>query len=106
MPGYGARYWAERTSDQRRRAYPKFRGDATADIVVIGGGLTGCAAAYALASANFDVVLVEAERIADGSTSGGFGAIVPEPAMSFRAAEAVVGRRVARTAWKETHRSA
>src|SRR6185295_11475857 len=106
MPGYNARYWAERTAEQRRRAYPKFRGNQTAEVVVIGGGLTGCASAYALATAGFDVILVEADRIATGSTSAGLGAIVPEPATSYREAEHAVGRRTARTAWKETHRSA
>lgn len=106
MPGYNARYWAERTAQQRRRAYPTCRGDQTAEVVVIGGGLTGCATAYALASAGFDVILVEADRIAAGSTSAGIGAIVPEPATSYREAEHAVGRRTARTAWKETHRSA
>jgi gamma-glutamylputrescine oxidase len=106
MPGYNARYWAERTAEQRRRAYPRFRGDHTAEVVVIGGGLTGCASAYALATAGFDVILVEADRIATGSTSAGLGAIVPEPAPSYREAEHAVGRRTARTAWKETHRSA
>ena len=106
MPGYGARYWAERTAGNRRRSYPKFRGVHTADVVVIGGGLTGVAAAFALASAGIDVVLVEAERLADGSTAGSLGAILPEPDASYRSVEPLVGRRVARTAWKEAHRSA
>ena len=44
MPGYGHRYWDERTADNRRRAYPKFRGRHTADMVIIGGGLTGATA--------------------------------------------------------------
>jgi gamma-glutamylputrescine oxidase len=106
MPGYGHRFWAERTPAHRRRKYPKFRGGHTADAVVVGGGLTGCAAAFALASAGFDVVLLEAERLADGATSGSLGAIVPQPDARFRDVERAAGRRVARTAWMEARRSA
>ena len=85
MPGYGPRYWAERTADNRRRSHPKFRGSHTADAVVIGGGLTGATAAYVLANAaDCDVMLLEAERVADGSTAGSLGAIVPQPDATFR----------------------
>lgn len=106
MPGYGQRYWADRTADNRRRSYPKFRGRETADVVVIGGGLTGCTAAHVLAAAGLDVVLVEAGRLTGGSTAGSLGMIVPEPDAEYRSAERLAGRRVARTAWKETHRGA
>jgi glycine/D-amino acid oxidase-like deaminating enzyme len=106
MPGYGHRYWEERTAESRRRAYPKFRGRHTADMVIIGGGLTGATAASVLASAGLDVVLLEADRLASGSTAGGVGAILPEPASSFRGVEAACGKRVARAAWKEAQRSA
>ena len=106
MPGYGRRYWAERTADNRRRSYPKFRGTHTADAVVIGGGLTGATAAYVLAQGGLDVVLVEAARVADGSTAGGLGAILPQPDAMFRAVERTAGKRVARTAWKIAQKSA
>jgi len=106
MPGYGARYWAERTADNRRRQYPKFRGHHTADAVIIGGGLTGCTAAFVLAGAGLDVVLLEADRLATGMTAAGVGAILPQPDAWYRAVEQASGLRVARTAWKEAHRSA
>ncbi len=106
MPGYGSRYWTDRTADNRRRAYSRFRGDVSADVVVIGGGLTGCAAAYGLSAAGLDVVLVEAERLATGATAGGLGAIVPQPDAEYAAAEREAGRRIARTAWVDAQRSA
>jgi glycine/D-amino acid oxidase-like deaminating enzyme len=106
MPGYGSRFWAERTADNRRRTYPKYRGDTTADVVVIGGGLAGCAAAQALASAGVDVVLLEAERLAGGATAGGIGAIVPQPDAQFADVERDASARVARIAWKEAKRGA
>jgi len=105
MPRPAEPYWAERTSANRRKAYPRFRGNHAADVVVIGGGLTGCTAAYVLAAGGLQVVLVEADRIAGGATAGGLGAIVPQPDASFRAMEQAAGLRRARAAWKETRRS-
>ena len=58
-----------------------------------------------LAAGGLDVVLVEADRVASGSTAGSLGAIVPEPDAWFREVEPLAGRRVARTAWKEAQRS-
>ena len=106
MPGYGARYWSDRTAENRRRAHSKFRGKHTADVVVIGGGLTGCAAAYGLASAGLDVVLLEADRLAAGATAGSLGAVLPQPDAVFADVDKAAGRKVARLAWKEAHRGA
>jgi glycine/D-amino acid oxidase-like deaminating enzyme len=106
MPGYGHRYWAERTADNRRRSYPKFRGNHAADAVVIGGGLTGTTVAYVLANAGMRVMLLEADRVAAGSTAGGLGAILPQPVAALRGVEAAAGRRVARTAWQIAQKSA
>ena len=101
MPGHGSFYWSDRTPRARRRSYASYRGDTTADVVIIGGGLTGATAAYVLASGGLDVVLLEADRLASGSTAGGTGAILPQPDATFRAVEAALGLRAARTAWKD-----
>lgn len=105
MADHGRAYWADRTGPRRRKSYPRLRGSHTADVVVVGGGLTGCTAAYVLAAGGLNVVLVEAARLAGGATAGGLGAIVPQPDASFRTAEQTAGLRVARMAWKETRRS-
>lgn len=106
MPGYGARYWAERTPASRRATYPAFRGTHHADVVVIGGGLVGATAAYVLAKGGLDVILLEAGRIGAGATSSGLGVIAPEPDAWFRQVEHEGGVRVARTAWQEARLSA
>lgn len=48
-------------------------GDTTADVIVIGGGLTGCRTAVGLAEAGMSVVLLEAQDIGWGASgrSGG-----------------------------------
>ena len=78
MPSYGQPYWTRKatTPARRTRATAKpvkpvkpLKGDHTADVVVIGGGLTGCATAYLLADAGLKVVLLEADTLTDGATS-------------------------------------
>jgi glycine/D-amino acid oxidase-like deaminating enzyme len=99
-------YWSHRTADNRRKTYPKYKGNGTADVVIIGGGLTGCASAYTLAAAGLNVVMLEAGRLASGETGAGLGMIVPEPDATFRSVEEIRGRKVARLAWEEAQRSA
>jgi glycine/D-amino acid oxidase-like deaminating enzyme len=106
VPGYGHSYWAERTPSRRRPSFPAFRGERTADVVVIGGGLTGATAAYVLAAGGLDVVLLEADRLASGATALGLGAILPEPDAAFRQVDATLGLRAARSAWSMTRRAA
>jgi glycine/D-amino acid oxidase-like deaminating enzyme len=103
--GLGTEYWAERTAASRRPVHPPYRGQREADAVVIGGGLTGATAAYLFAAAGLRVVLLEAGRLASGSTAGSLGVIVPQPDASYPAVEAAVGRRAARTAWEIARRS-
>ncbi|RPI16884.1 MAG: FAD-binding oxidoreductase [Lysobacterales bacterium] len=49
------------------------RGDVTADVCVVGGGIAGCSTALDLASRGYDVVLLEGKRVAWGASgrSGG-----------------------------------
>jgi len=51
-------------------ARPKLGEDLKADVAVIGGGMAGVLTAYELTLRGLDVVLLEAERIGSGQTSG------------------------------------
>jgi D-amino-acid dehydrogenase len=46
-------------------------------VIVVGGGVVGTSAAYALANAGYEVTLVTAEEIGDGATAGNAGLVVP-----------------------------
>jgi gamma-glutamylputrescine oxidase len=54
--------------------YPPLEGDQRATVAVVGGGITGCAAALFLAEQGIDVVLLERGAIASGASgrNGGF----------------------------------
>jgi gamma-glutamylputrescine oxidase len=56
-------------------ALPELRDSITADVCVVGGGLTGLSAALNLAERGFKVVLLEANRIAWGASGRNGGQI-------------------------------
>jgi glycine/D-amino acid oxidase-like deaminating enzyme len=98
-------YWSDRFPKSRRPSHPRLRGNPTADVVVIGGGLTGCACAWSFAAAGIDVVLLESETIGGGSTAGSPGLIREEFDTSFAEASAAYGVRAARLMWRAMRRA-
>lgn len=58
-------YWMETTP---ATAHPPLTGDTEADVAVVGGGVAGLATAWELTRAGRRVVLLEAHRVASGST--------------------------------------
>ena len=105
MSRLGASYWHESFTRSRRPAYPRFRGQATTDVVVIGGGLTGCACAVSFAAAGVKVILLEADRIGSGGTLGSAGLIREDFDTSFSDASGTVGLRAARQMWTSMRRA-
>jgi gamma-glutamylputrescine oxidase len=51
-----------------RETYPALDGSRRADVAIVGGGYTGLQAAYTLAKAGVDVVLIDANRFGDGAS--------------------------------------
>ena len=62
-------------SAQERVETRPLAGDTTADLVVIGGGFTGCSAALHAAQAGLSVVLLEAETIGYGGSGRNVGLV-------------------------------
>ncbi|NCB51866.1 MAG: FAD-dependent oxidoreductase [Clostridia bacterium] len=50
--------------------FPTLRGDVSADVLIIGGGMAGILCALALRKKGIDCILVEAKRLGGGVTTG------------------------------------
>ena len=95
-PRYGVSPWSV-SSAGKARAFPAVPDLGEAEVVVIGGGLTGLLTTWGLKAAGRGAVLLEAGRLGAGdslSASGLTGLLVTS---DYRALEAMHGRRIART---------
>jgi glycine/D-amino acid oxidase-like deaminating enzyme len=102
---YGVSPWIENFPHSRRPDHPRLRGELTADVLIIGGGLTGCATAYACAVAGLAPIVVEAGRIGQGSAGRSTGLLLPEPGPWFRDVSARHGLRNARRLFESWRRA-
>jgi glycine/D-amino acid oxidase-like deaminating enzyme len=102
---YGKSLWIDQFPRSRVPTHPRQKGAQQADVVVIGGGLTGCATAYALAAAGVKVILLEAEQIGRGNTAAASGWISDEPGIAFADLDKAIGMRAARKAWQSWRRA-
>jgi len=106
MTRYGRSPWIDRFPKSRTPTYPRFRGALDADVVIIGGGLTGCTTAYALAAAGVRTIVLEADRIGRGNGGRSAGWIADDPGVPFTEVERALGLRSARRAWQAWRRAA
>ena len=104
MPRY-APIWLDRFPKSRRPSHPHLRGELETDVIVVGGGLTGCACASSFATAGVKVVVVEADRIGGGGTAASAGLIREDFDASFQEAARSHGLRAARTLWQGQRRA-
>ena len=102
---YGVPYWLDRYPKARQPSYPRHRGVVDVQVAILGGGLTGCSAAYVFAAAGIRVALLEADRIGQGGSASCPGLLRLEPAVPFHELKAQHGLRVARHLWQSFRRS-
>jgi glycine/D-amino acid oxidase-like deaminating enzyme len=102
---YGVSPWIENFPRTRRPDHPRLRGELTTEVAIIGGGLTGCATAYACAVSGLRPMLIEADRIGQGSAGRDAGLLLPEPGPSFRDVSARHGLRSARRIFESWRRA-
>jgi glycine/D-amino acid oxidase-like deaminating enzyme len=109
MIRYDRSPWGDRFPASRVPSYPRHREPRSTDItdvVIVGGGLTGCAAAYAFAAAGVNAVLLEADRIGRGHTSASAGWLSDDPGVPFAVAANLLGVRIARHGFEAWRRAA
>ena len=103
---YGLSPWGANGTRATTTEYPRLTADLEIPVVIVGGGLTGAATAYAFSAAGIRSVLVEAGTLGGGATMSASGVALAEPSSSFLDLESAHGRRLARAAWHATRRSA
>ena len=95
----GRSLWLDRFTG-RAPTFPAWRGTGSADIAIVGGGITGCAAALLFARAGASVVLLEAARIGRGSTAASTALLMQEPDVDLLPLSARYGTSTARRIWR------
>jgi glycine/D-amino acid oxidase-like deaminating enzyme len=103
---YGASPWVHTFPSTRQPEFPRIRGEHTADVAIIGGGLTGCATAYACAAAGLKVLLLERNRVGQGSAGRSAGLLLSDPRPPFRDIVQAHGVRAARRVFESWRRAA
>ena len=98
-------YWLDRVTKTRRPAFPRLRGALDTSVVIVGGGLTGCACAWSFAAAGVKVILLEAETIGSGATARGLGLVREDFDASFHETASAHGLRAARSLWQTMRRT-
>jgi glycine/D-amino acid oxidase-like deaminating enzyme len=102
---YGVSPWIHQFPDSRRPDYPRAKGELDRDVVIIGGGLTGCATAYACAAAGVRAVVLEAGRVGQSAAGRSVGLLLPDPGPPFRDISQAHGLRAARSAFQSWRRA-
>jgi glycine/D-amino acid oxidase-like deaminating enzyme len=105
MTIYGRSPWIHQFPKSRVPAYPRHRGSSDADVVIIGGGLTGCTTAYALAVAGARVTLLEGAQVGHGSSGSSSGWLNDDPGVDFAEFAQAFGVRTATRAFQAWRRA-
>ena len=98
-------YFLDTFPRSRRPDYSRFRGDTRTRVVIVGGGLTGCACAASFAAAGVHAILLEQDRIGSGATAASAGLLRQDLDASFTVCAEQHGLRVARHVWQGFRRS-
>jgi glycine/D-amino acid oxidase-like deaminating enzyme len=88
--------------DEPAPEFPRRRLPGRADVAVVGGGITGCSCALALARAGLAVRLHDAREIGAGASGRNGGFALRGGAASYDRAVETMGREAARAFWRRT----
>jgi gamma-glutamylputrescine oxidase len=94
---YPASYYAATATPLAQ--FPPLKGEARADVCVVGGGYTGLSAALHLAQRGFSVILLEAHRVGFGASGRNGGQVGSGQRLDQDDLEKMVGLPHARRLW-------
>src|SRR2546421_956146 len=75
------------------------------DVAIVGGGVTGCACAHALARGGMSVRVHEARKVAEGASGRNGGFALRGGAPAYDGARRELGPERARSLWELTERA-
>src|SRR5438105_1124600 len=101
----GVPMWLALERAPRRRRYPSLNRDMVADVVIVGGGLTGALLARTFAMAGLRVVVLETKAVGRGSTAANSALLMHEPDLDFRELTQLYGASAARRIWSLCRRA-
>lgn len=84
------------SATEGRKSYPALNQDLEADVCIVGGGITGITAALQLSKAGQRVVLLEAEKLAYGTTGSSSNHLNTQIDFGYRNVEKKFDKQVAR----------
>ena len=96
-PQHADSYYAATAKGLKDR--PALEGNRVCDVCVVGGGLTGLSAALHLAERDYDVLLLEAEKIGWGASGRNGGQLGTGQRKDQAELEKLVGADDARLLW-------
>ena len=86
-------YWNE---NKDTREYPKLKQNISADVAIIGGGLTGIQTAYYLANRGLKVVVLEKDKLCSGTSGGSTGKITSQHGLIYKYLKDLNGKEYAK----------
>ena len=86
-------YWNQ---SQEERKYPKLTQDISADVAIIGGGLTGIQTAYLLANRGLKVAVLEKDKLCSGTSGGSTGKITSQHGILYKYLKDLNGKEFAK----------
>ena len=100
----GTSYWIDQYA-ATAPLHAGLHGAQRVDIAVVGGGITGCLAAHAFATAGLSVLVLEGNRVGRGSTAASTALLMQEPDVDFRDLAERYGARRAGDLWRTSRES-
>jgi glycine/D-amino acid oxidase-like deaminating enzyme len=92
--------WLTPQLAHRAPTHPPLSGRHRADVVIVGGGITGMLAALRFAAAGIEPIVLEADRIGHGSTAASSALLLQEPDVRLSALARRYGPATARRIWR------
>lgn len=102
----GSPVWLSPRPARREAGRPPLTGRLRTDVAIVGGGITGAMAALRLAEAGVGAVVLEADRIGQGSTAASSALLLQEPDYRLTELAERYGARAARHVWRLSHEAA